>query len=78
MSSVTKFIGGHSDIVMGVLVFKDRDYRNKIHFTAYTVGTNTSAFDCYLALRGLKTLELRMKEETKNAFHIAHFLEEQE
>lgn len=78
MNSVTKFIGGHTDIIMGVLVFKEREYRNKIHFTAYTVGTNSSAFDSYLALRSLKTLEVRVKQATKNAFHIAHFLEGEE
>jgi cystathionine gamma-lyase len=77
LNSVSKFIGGHSDIIMGVLVFKDREYRKKVHFAAYTVGVNSSPFDCYLALRGIKTLELRIRQATKNAYHIAHFLEEQ-
>lgn len=60
---------------MGALVFKDQDYRNKVHFTAYTLGANPSIFDCYMVLRGLKTLELRIIQSTKTAYHLAHFLE---
>ncbi len=76
--SITKYINGHSDVVLGALVFKNDEYRQKVHFTAYTIGTNPSPFDCYLALRGLKTLELRIIQGTKSAFHIAHFLEKHE
>lgn len=73
--SLTKYIGGHSDFVMGGLVFKDTDYHKQVFYTSYSLGANPSAFDCYLALRGIKTLELRVLQGTKSAFHIAHYLE---
>ena len=76
--SITKYIGGHSDIVMGALVFKDEELAKKVHFAAYTLGVNPSPFDCFLALRGLKTLELRVHQATRSAYHIAHFLEKHE
>lgn len=76
--SLTKYIGGHSDFVMGATVFKDKELHEKVYFAAYSLGANPSPFDCYLALRGLKTLELRVIESTKNAFHIAHFLNKNE
>lgn len=72
--SITKYIGGHSDFVMGALVFKDDEYRKRVHFVAYTLGACPSPFDCFLALRGLKTLELRVYQSTRSAYHIAHFL----
>lgn len=46
-----------------------------MHFAAYTLGANPSVFDCYMALRGVKTLELRIVQSTKTAYHLAHFLE---
>lgn len=76
--SITKYIGGHSDVVMGALIFKDQDYGKKVHFAAYTLGVNPSPFDCYLALRGLKTLEVRVLQSTRSAYHIAHYLEKHE
>jgi cystathionine gamma-lyase len=76
--SLTKYIGGHSDFVMGAAVFKDKDLHAKVHYAACSLGANPSPFDCYLALRGIKTLELRVVEATKNAFHIAHFLAKNE
>jgi cystathionine gamma-lyase len=76
--SLTKYIGGHSDFVMGAVVFKDKALHDKVYFAAYSLGANPSPFDCYLALRGIKTLELRVIESTKNAYHIAHFLKKHE
>lgn len=76
--SLTKYIGGHSDFVMGAAVFNDKDLHAKVYFAAYSLGANPSPFDCYLAIRGLKTLELRVIESTKNAFHVAHFLNKHE
>lgn len=73
--SLTKYIGGHSDLVMGALVFKDTDYHKQVYFAAYSLGANPSPFDCYLALRGVKTLEVRIIQSTSTAFHIAHFLD---
>lgn len=54
--SLTKYIGGHSDFVMGAAVFNDKDLHEKVYFAAYSLGANPSPFDCYLALRGVKTL----------------------
>lgn len=76
--SLTKYIGGHSDFVMGAAIFKDKDLHSKVYFAAYSLGANPSPFDCYLALRGIKTLELRVIESTKNAYHVAHFLNKNE
>lgn len=73
--SLTKYIGGHSDLVMGALIFKDEQFHKDVYFAAYSLGANPSPFDCYLALRGIKTLEGRILQATSNAFHIAHFLE---
>lgn len=60
-NSVTKYIGGHSDIVMGVLTVRDKSIYDKLFFAAKSIGGCPSAFDCYLALRGIKTLDCRMK-----------------
>jgi len=76
--SLTKYIGGHSDFVMGATIFKDKELHDKVYFAAYSLGANPSPFDCYLALRGLKTLELRVIQSTKAAYHIAHYLEKNE
>jgi cystathionine gamma-lyase len=54
--SLTKYIGGHSDFVMGAAIFKDKELHGKVYFAAYSLGANPSPFDCFLALRGLKTL----------------------
>jgi len=54
--SLTKYVGGHADFVMGALVFKDAEYYKTVHFASYSLGANPSPFDCYLALRGVKTL----------------------
>jgi cystathionine gamma-lyase len=73
--SLTKYVGGHADLVMGALIFKDSDYHAKVSYASGSLGACPSAFDCYLALRGIKTLELRVLQTTKSAYHIAHFLE---
>jgi len=76
--SLTKYVGGHSDFVMGAAIFKDKELHGRVYYAAYSLGANPSPFDCYLALRGLKTLEIRVIQATRNAFHIAHFLEKHE
>lgn len=74
--SLTKYIGGHSDLVMGALVFKEEDaYYKRVMLAAMSLGACPGPFDCYLALRGVKTLELRILQATKSAYHLAHFLE---
>lgn len=76
--SLTKYIGGHSDLVMGALIFKDEEFHKQVYFAAYSLGANPSPFDCYLALRGIKTLEGRILQSTASAYHIAHFMEKHE
>jgi cystathionine gamma-lyase len=65
--SVTKYIGGHSDVVGGVVVTSDDAVHEKLRFVQNSVGGVPSPFDCYMALRGLKTLHVRLEEAAKNA-----------
>lgn len=73
--SVTKYINGHSDVVMGIAVTNNEDFYNKLKFMQNSFGAVPSPFDCYLARRGLMTLEVRMKAHASNAMTIARFLE---
>jgi len=75
VNSVTKYIGGHSDVVMGALVTNNKELRDKLFFTSKTIGGTPGAFDCYLALRGLKTLKVRMEAACKSAQIISEYLE---
>jgi cystathionine gamma-lyase len=59
--SVTKYINGHSDVVMGVVCTNDEEIYKSLRFTQNGVGAVPSPFDCYLAHRGLKTLHVRME-----------------
>lgn len=60
-NSCSKYIGGHSDLIMGALTFKDGKMFDKFHHAAKSAGANPNPFDCYMAMRGVKTLEVRMK-----------------
>ncbi|KAI3629895.1 hypothetical protein MIR68_011330 [Amoeboaphelidium protococcarum] len=73
--SVTKYINGHSDAVMGVLVTRNQQLYDQLKFMQNSIGAVPSAFDCFLANRGLKTLHLRMKTHASNAQQIAEWLE---
>lgn len=73
--STTKYIGGHSDVLGGVVVTNDQDFKKRLDFARKTLGTNPSPFDCWLITRGVKTLALRMEQHQKNALAIANFLE---
>jgi len=73
--SVTKYISGHSDIIMGAIMCNNEQLIKKIRFIQSGIGAIPSPFDCYLVLRGLKTLHLRMEASQKNAIQIANFLE---
>ena len=75
MHSVTKYIGGHSDVVMGCAVTNNETIYDEMRFYQNTMGGTPSPFDCYMALRGLKTLHVRMECAQKNAMAIATFLE---
>ncbi|SEL77184.1 cystathionine gamma-synthase [Colwellia chukchiensis] len=72
--STTKYINGHSDMVGGVLVTKTQALGEQLAWWANCIGITGSAFDSYLALRGLKTLPLRMQQHQVNANAVAEFL----
>jgi cystathionine gamma-synthase len=74
--STTKYINGHSDVVGGVLVTKAAELGEQLAWWANCIGITGSAFDSFLALRGLKTLPVRIKQHQENALKVAHFLEE--
>ena len=73
--SATKYLGGHTDILGGVIVTGRKDLAEELHFFNKTLGPALSPFDSYLLLRSLKTLSLRMKAHEKNALQVAGFLE---
>lgn len=74
--STTKYLNGHSDMVGGVVVVgQNKDVREKIGFLQNAVGSISGPFDSFLALRGLKTLSLRMERHCTSALKIAQFLE---
>jgi cystathionine gamma-lyase len=75
MHSATKYIAGHSDVVGGVLVVKEKDLGERLQFLQNSVGAIQGPFDSYLALRGLKTLSLRLERHCSNAAALAVFLE---
>jgi len=74
--SVTKYINGHSDVVGGVIVTSNEDIYRKLKFLQNAIGAVPSPFDCYMVMRGIKTLHVRMKEHEKNAIAVAKFLEQ--
>jgi cystathionine gamma-lyase len=73
--SVTKYINGHSDVVMGAAAFNSPELFDRLSFLQNAIGAVPSPFDCWLAHRGLKTLHLRAREATKNATGVATALE---
>jgi cystathionine gamma-synthase len=73
--STTKYLNGHSDVVGGAVVVKTAALAERTHFLVNALGQGASPFDCWLVLRGLKTLAPRMKEHEKNARAVAEFLE---
>jgi cystathionine gamma-lyase len=76
--STTKYIGGHSDLVGGGVVTSDQALYEKLKFLQNATGSVPSPFDCYLALRGLRTISLRMQRHSKNAAAIAEMLSKDE
>jgi len=73
--SVTKFINGHSDVVMGVLATNSESLYADLKFLQNGIGAVPSPFDCFLALRGVKTLHVRMKQHEENAKKVVKYLE---
>ncbi|WP_369048195.1 cystathionine gamma-synthase [Tenacibaculum sp. UWU-22] len=74
MHSATKYIGGHSDLVMGALVVKDKKLAEALHFIQFAAGAIAGPMDSFLALRGIKTLHIRMQRHCENGKAIAEFL----
>jgi cystathionine gamma-lyase len=75
MHSATKYLNGHSDIVGGVLAVRDAPLAERLAFLQNSIGAIAGPFDSFLALRGVKTLALRMERHTANALAIARWLE---
>ncbi len=73
--SATKFLNGHSDALGGAAVTADRDLADRIKFLQNGLGNVPSAFDCFLILRGIKTLAVRMERHCANALAVARFLQ---
>jgi len=73
--STTKYINGHSDVVGGAVVAKEAQVAEKIGFLQNAMGTCAGPQDCYLVLRGIKTLAIRMEEHNRNALEVARWLE---
>lgn len=73
--STTKYLGGHSDVVGGAAIAKDPGTAEQLHFLQNAVGAVPSPLDCFLVLRGIKTLPVRMDRHAENAVKIAAFLE---
>ncbi|MFQ5563029.1 MAG: cystathionine gamma-synthase [Parvularculaceae bacterium] len=75
MHSATKYLGGHSDVIGGVLVVNDKDLADRLAFLQNSIGAIQGPFDSFLALRGLKTLALRQERGCENAQTLAEWLE---
>jgi cystathionine beta-lyase/cystathionine gamma-synthase len=73
--STTKYINGHSDVVGGAVVVKDARLAEKLYFLQNAMGTCAGPQDCFLVLRGIKTLAVRMEEHNRNALEVARWLE---
>jgi cystathionine beta-lyase/cystathionine gamma-synthase len=74
MHSATKYLGGHSDVIQGALVMNDADLRERLYFIQKSCGAVPGPQDCFLVLRGIKTLHVRMQRHCENGRQIAHFL----
>lgn len=76
MHSSTKYLGGHSDVVGGLLAMKDEALYKELKFLQNAVGAVPGPMDCFLTLRGIKTLAVRMQRHSENALQIARMLED--
>lgn len=76
--SATKYLGGHNDVMAGAVVVADPELGERLMYRLNTTGATLGPFDCFLLLRGLKTLSLRMKRHEANALLVAEFLEASE
>jgi cystathionine beta-lyase/cystathionine gamma-synthase len=74
MHSATKYLGGHSDVIQGALMMNDDKLREQLYFIQKSCGAVPGPMDCFLVLRGIKTLHVRMRAHCENGKVIAHFL----
>ncbi len=74
LHSATKYLSGHNDVLAGVLITSDKTIYDKLFYDQNTTGPTLSPLDCYLVMRGLKTLSLRMERSTSNAQKVVAFL----
>ena len=74
MHSATKYLGGHSDLVMGALIVKDKELADRLYFIQNASGAISGPQDSFLALRGIKTLHVRMQRHCENGKAVAHYL----
>jgi cystathionine beta-lyase/cystathionine gamma-synthase len=74
MHSVTKYLGGHSDVIQGCLMMNSPELRDKLYFIQKSCGAVPGPMDCFLVLRGIKTLHIRMKAHCENGAKIANWL----
>jgi cystathionine beta-lyase len=74
MHSATKYINGHSDVVMGVLCTSSDELKDRLAFIQNSCGATPGPMDCFLTLRGIKTLHIRMQRHCENGARIAHWL----
>ncbi len=74
MHSVTKYLGGHSDVIQGCLMMNDKTLREQLYFLQKSCGAVPGPQDCFLVLRGIKTLHVRMQRHCENGKTIAHYL----
>ena len=74
MHSSTKYLGGHSDVIQGALIMNNASLREQLYFIQKSCGAVPGPMDCFLVLRGIKTLHVRMRQHCENGYMIAHFL----
>jgi len=73
--SATKYLGGHSDLIGGILVFNSDEFYERLKFIQNAIGAILSPFDCWLLLRSVKTLAVRMERHNQNAMKVAEYLQ---
>jgi len=74
MHSATKYLGGHSDVIQGALIMNDSSLREQLYFIQKSCGAVPGPMDCFLVLRGIKTLHIRMQRHCENGAKIAYYL----
>ena len=75
MHSASKYLGGHSDVILGALVVNDKHMADQLYFIQKATGAIAGPMDCYLVFRGIKTLHVRMQRHCENAKAVAEFLQ---